>query len=67
MDFEMTSFSSVGSRTRNGSSPEQYYTVYSAINGTTGSTWQEKAINYCVNTLGVSRDLITQFQNDMLE
>ena len=67
MDFEMTSFSCVGSRTRNGSSPEQFYTVYKAINNTSGSTWQEKAINYCVNTLGVNRDMITQFQNDMLE
>ena len=67
MDFEMTSFSCVGSRTRNGSSPEQFYTVYRAINNATGSTWQEKAINYCVNTLGVNRDMITQFQNDMLE
>ena len=67
MDFEMTSFSCVGSRTRNGNSPEQYYTVYNAINNTSGSTWQEKAINYCVNTLGVDRNLITQFQNDMLE
>lgn len=69
MDFEMTSFSCVGSRTRNRSAndPEQYYTVYNAINNTSGSTWQEKAINYCVNTLGVDRDLITQFQTDMLE
>lgn len=67
MDFELTSFSCVGSRTRNGYSPEQYYTVYNAINGTSGSTWQEKAINYCVNTLGVNREMITQFQNDMLE
>ena len=67
MDFEMTSFSCVGSRTRNGSSPEQYYTVYNAIKNTSGENWQQKAINYCVNTLGVSSSMITQFQNDMLE
>ena len=67
IDFELTSFSTVGLRARNGSSPEQYYTVYNAINNASGNTWQEKAINYVVNTLGVDRDMITQFQNDMLE
>ena len=68
MDFEMTSFSCVGNRRRNQSGDsEQYNAVYNAINGANGSTWQEKAINYCVNTLGVNRDMITQFQNDMLE
>ena len=67
IDFELTSFSTVGTRARNGYSPEQYYTVYNAINNTSGENWQDKAINYCVNSLGVDRGMITQFQNDMLE
>lgn len=66
IDFELTSFSCVGTRSRTGGS-EQYAAVYDAINQTSGSTWQEKAINYCVNHLGIDRDAITRFQNNMLE
>ena len=67
MDYEMTSFSVVGTRPRNGRSVSHYNDGVDAINGRSGSTYQEKAIDYAVNYLGMSRDIITQFQNDMLE
>ena len=67
MDYEMTSFSVVGTRPRNSSSVSHYNDGVSAVNGRSGNTYQEKAIDYAVNYFGVSRDLITQFQNDMLE
>ena len=67
MDYEMTSFSVVGTRIRTGDSVNYYHSGVSQINNQSGSTYQEKAINYAVNTLGISRDLITQFQNKMLE
>lgn len=67
MDYEMTSFSVVGVRKRTSDSVNYYHSGVSQINNQSGSTYQEKAVNYAVNTLGISRDLITQFQNTMLE
>ena len=71
MDYEMTSFSVVGTRPRNSSSISHYNDGVSAVNGrltnNSNATYQDKAIDYAVNYFGVSRDLITQFQNDMLE
>lgn len=67
MDYEMTSFSVVGTRPRNSSSISHYNDGVNAVNGRTGNTYQEKAIDYAVNYFGIPRDLITQFQNDMLE
>ena len=67
MDYEMTSFSVVGVRKRTSDGVNYYHSGVSQINNQSGSTYQEKAINYAVNTLGISRDLITQFQNTMLE
>ena len=71
MDYEMTSFSVVGTRPRNSSSISHYNDGVNVVNGRLSSnssaTYQDKAIDYVVNVLGVSRDLITQFQNDMLE
>lgn len=67
MDYEMTSFSVVGTRPRNSSSISHYNDGVSAVNGRSGNTYQDKAIDYAVNYFGVDRDLITQFQNDMLE
>jgi len=67
MDYEMTSFSVVGTRVRTGDSVNYYHSGVTQINNMSGSTYQEKAVNYAVNTLGISRDLITQFQNTMLE
>ena len=71
IDYEMTSFSGVGSRTRP-SSGYSYTNHYSSgINAitsrTNGDTFQEKAIDYIVNVHGVDRNLITSFQNAMLE
>ncbi len=71
MDYEMTSFSVVGTRPRNGRSVSHYNDGVDAINGRlsgqSNATYQDKAIDYAVNYFGISRDLITQFQNDMLE
>jgi len=71
MDYEMTSFSVVGTRPRNSSSISHYNDGVNAVNGRlsgqSNATYQDKAIDYAVNYFGVSRDLITQFQNDMLE
>ena len=69
MDYEMTSFSTVGIRPRPDSGSGNYYYrigVNQITSQTTGSTFQQKAVNY-VKSLGVSEALITQFQNDMLE
>jgi protein-tyrosine phosphatase len=70
IDYEITSFSGVGSRTRP-SSGYSYTNHYSegvnAINARSGNTYQDKAIDYIVNVHGVDRNLITQFQNAMLE
>ena len=71
MDYEMTSFSVVGTRPRNSSSISHYNDGVNAVNGRlsgqSNATYQDKAIDYAVNYFGVSRDLITQFQTDMLE
>ena len=78
VDYEMTSFSgAVGSRTRTG--VNNYYYVSKTEDGVTtvqgvdfintfsGATFQEKAINYVTNTLGIPKATITAFQNAMLE
>ena len=71
MDFEMTSFSVVGTRPRTIRNISHYNDGVDAINGRLTSnpnaTFQDKAIDYAVNVLGVNRSVITQFQNDMLE
>lgn len=71
MDYEMTSFSVVGTRPRNSSSISHYNDGVSTLNGRlsnqSNATYQQKAIDYAVNYLGVPQSLITQFQNDMLE
>ena len=71
MDYEMTSFSVVGARPRNSRSISHYNDGIDAINarlsGNSSATFQDKAIDYAVNVLGVNRNAITQFQNDMLE
>jgi hypothetical protein len=67
VDYELTSFSCVGARKRSGDSVNFYHSGVSTVNGQTGSTYQDKAVNYAVNSLGISRDLITAFQNAMLE
>ena len=72
MDYEMTSFSVVGTRPRSGTSGINHYNdgvdeVLQRLSTNSNATYQERAIDYAVNYFGVSRDLITQFQNDMLE
>ena len=70
MDYEMTSFSGVGSRTRGNSSYVNHYSSgINAINSrqVSSGTFQDKAIDYIVNVHGVDRNLITRFQNAMLE
>ena len=67
MDYEMTSFSTAGTRTRSSSSMNFPNSGIELINAQSGSTFQEKAVNYAVNTLGISEDLIEAFQEAMLE
>ncbi len=78
VDYEMTSFSgAVGARTRTGvgnyyyvSKTEDGVTTVQGvdfINTFTGSTFQEKAVNYVTKTLGIPLATITAFQNNMLE
>jgi len=71
-DFELTSFSTVGTRACDGSSntPEQYPTVIKDINNSNDSgsgDFNSKVYNYCVNHFGISAQAIEQFRNDMLE
>ena len=71
IDYELTSFSGVGGRYRSGSSAGHYKTGVDAVQGRlsnqSNATYQDKAIDYVVNVHGVDRNLITQFQNTMLE
>ena len=72
MDYETTSFSVVGGRQRGSTSYVRHYeTGVSTVNGRlsdkSNATYQEKAIDYAVNGLGVPQSLITDFQNAMLE
>jgi len=73
IDYEMTSFSpSQGARQRTSSSYSNYYYSSSGhgvhfIKAQSGSTFQEKAVNYVVNTLNISKERVTAFQNAMLQ
>lgn len=67
LDYEMTSFSTVGTRTRTGVNNYYYLQGLDFISRQEGDTFQEKAVDYVVNTLGISLDLVEQFQNVMLE
>lgn len=53
-------------RTRNNTIQGVDY-IYSLSGGTYGNTFQAKAINYVVNTLGISYADVQAFQNNMLE
>ena len=78
LDYEMTSFSgAVGARTRTGTG--NYYYVSKTSDGVTtvqgvdfintfaGDTFQDKAVNYVTNTLGIPASTIATFQENMLE
>lgn len=82
VDYELTSFSGAVDngvpRLRNGGTNYYYFSTtdwrgnkeikgVDFINTFSGTTFQDKAINYVVNTLGVPQDKITAFQNNMLE
>jgi len=72
MDYEMTSFSVVGTRSRSGDSVNYYHSGVSLLDGrlSNTNTYQEKAVDYATNSsngLGIPMDLITRFQNAMLE
>lgn len=81
VDYELTSFSGAvdggKARLRTGEI-NYYYRTKKEWNGTSvrgvdfintisGNTFQDKAINYLVNTLGIPQEKITAFQNNMLE
>ena len=78
IDYELTSFSgAVGARTRTG--VNNYYYVSKTADGVTtvqgvdfintfsGDTFQDKAVNYVTNTLGISPAAVKTFQDNMLE
>jgi hypothetical protein len=67
IDYELTSFSCVGDRFRDGTGNVYYSQGVSDIQGQNGNTFQDQAVNYLVNHYGIDRNLITQFQNAMLE
>ena len=73
VDYELTSFSpDVGSNPyrRRTDAPESWYYYpmgINAIKDRSGTTFQQKAIDYAVNVLGVPAEKITAFQNCMLE
>ena len=71
-DFELTSFSVVGTRACDGSAntPPQYPTVLRDINNSSeagSGDFNTKVYNYCVNHYGISAQAIQQFRTDMLE
>ena len=69
-DYEMTSFSgAVGTRRRNDTMQGIYYYPRGIdfIYAIQGDTFQEKAVNYVVNTLGIPLTDVQAFQAAMLE
>ena len=73
VDYELTSFCKAVDggdyRRRNDQSQSWYYYPRGVdrIKARSGATFQEKAIDYVVNVLGVPSEKITAFQNCMLE
>ena len=73
VDYEITSLSCVGTKTRTGTG--NYYYLSSGnekrgvdyVNTYNGNTFQEKAIDCLVTYYGISMQTITAFQNAMLE
>lgn len=69
-DYELTSFSgAVGTRRRSDTSASYYYYPRGIefIYQQDGTTFQEKAVNYVVNELGIPLTEVQAFQNEMLE
>jgi hypothetical protein len=66
IDYELTSFSKSGLRTRGGTQDGIYFIASELIKEQSGSTFQQKAVNFAVNNAGVDSGLITRFQNAML-
>jgi len=83
VDYELTSLSGAVDngvpRLRNGGTNYYYLSIKNYkgeitsvrgvdfINTFSGNTFQEKAIDYVVNTLGIPQEKISAFQNNMLE
>ena len=73
VDYELTSFCAAvdggNYRRRNDQSQTWYYYPRGVdrIKARSGATFQEKAIDYVVNVLGVPSEKVTAFQNCMLE
>ena len=77
VDYELTSFSGAVEdgipRTRTGKGNYYYLSVDGTVQGVdyisgfAGTTFQDKAINYVVNTLHIPIEKITSFQDKMLE
>lgn len=77
VDYELTSFSGAvdngNPRLRNGGINYYYFSRDNTVRGVdfintfSGNTFQEKAIDYVVNTLEIPYSTITAFQNNMLE
>lgn len=73
MDYELTSFSVVGLRGRDGSGEDHYWGSKNSpkglafLRGQTGSSFEQKCTNYLINTVGVSEDKINNFKSFILE
>lgn len=66
IDYETTSFSVVGTRTRKGGGNRSGIDSYNLINGYTGADFKEKAYNILID-YGVTAEQIEEFRNLMLE
>ena len=72
MDYELTSFSVVGLRGRDGSGQDHYWGSENSekglalLRGQIGSTFEQKCNNYLVS-IGVTQERINQFKNFVLE
>lgn len=66
IDYETTSFSVVGTRTRKGGGNASGIDSYNLINGYRGSNFKEKAYNILID-YGVTDDQIAEFRDLMLE
>ena len=67
IDYELTSFSCVGIRARSGQGNVYFTQGMQFLEGLSGATFQQKAVNYVVNTLSIRPEVVAAFQNNMLE
>ncbi len=67
IDYELTSFSCIGIRARSGEGDHYFTQGMQFLESQAGATFQQKAVNYVINTLGISAEDVAAFQRNMLE